>query len=138
MAIPQNLCGSQRGPNKSIVPPQAPLFTYTLTHTYKFTCIPSGLDKVAISLRCGEAGILIHKFTNSPTHGINAAVRGLFVPVCGIACARGLSVCSLSPLPCINQCPPSNEDERTDSLNHLVLQTIEPSEGMTAGGREKN
>lgn len=44
----------------------------------------------------------------------------------------------LSPPPCINHCPPSNEDERTDSLKHLILPQIEPSEGIGAGGREKN
>ncbi len=72
------------------------------------------------------------------TNLVKVLIVHIRVCVLVYACAHSLSVCMLSPPPCINHCPPSNEDERTDSLKHLILSRIEPSEGMGARGREKN
>lgn len=48
-----------------------------------------------------------------------------------------LSVCMLSPPPCINHCPPSNEGERTGSLKHLIPTPIELRGRMGARQRER-
>lgn len=123
------------------------MYTHTLTHSHMCLPIdhyqlffPSGPGKVAVSIRCSEAGIST-EVSQTHTHATNLVkVLIVHICVCGLvfACADSLSVCMLSPPPCINHCPPSNEDERTDSLKHLILPQIEPSEGMGARGREKN
>lgn len=140
-----NLCRAQRGTTDKAIHRHCCLLKYKHTHKHSHTFLPidhyqlffpSGPGKVAIFLRCSEAGIST-KVSQTVTHTINL-VMVLFVHICVFACARSVWVCMLSPPPCINHCPPSNEDERTDSLKHLILPAIEPSEGMSAGGERKN
>lgn len=143
----QNLYGAQRGTDKAILPPQALLFTYVHARIHTHICVcqliitncsshqalakwPSLSDVVRQAFP-----LKYHKHTRKQIW--SRCWLCTFACVLVFACAHSLSVCMLASPPCINHCPPSNEDERTDSLKHLILPRIEPSEGMGARGRER-
>lgn len=95
---------------------------------------PSGPGKVTVSVRCSEAGISTDVL-QTRTH--TASLVKVLIHACVFVCAHIFPVCILSPPSCINHCPPSNGDKRTDSLKHLILPQTVPNEGMVASKREK-
>lgn len=103
-----------------------PLMCLPVDHNQLF--LPSGPGRVIISVRGKEADIfplMTYKRGVCTASMVKALIHAyVFI------WARRSPACTLPPPPYINHRPPSNEDERTESLKHLILPQGVPNDGM--------
>lgn len=90
--------------------------------------LPSGPGRVIISVRGKEADIFLLMTYQQGARTASVVIALIHFRV--LVWARRSPACTLSPPPYINHRPPSNEDERTESLKHLVLPQTAPNDGM--------
>ena len=110
---------------------QALLFTYVHTRIHTHICVCQLIITNCSSHQALAKWPSLSDVARQPfpqTHTCTRATNlvKVLTHVRVFACAHSLPVCALSPPPYINYCPPSNEDQRTDSLKHLILPRREP------------